>query len=310
MKINNFLDIFKLKGRQRKNIEMNKAVYDNMVDVSDVADGYEYFKAFLFEKLIKIFKYENLPPTIPAQALEDYILHFGNVGVVNDSKYGLVAVPINKYGVGLYPRFEPYAIYATPLVEGSGTIGDDVAVIKNNAYEISCKQIVERYARMLADAESTISNVLYNMRLPMIPAFDDDESAESYKALMVANRLGQTDAVINSSFLSNMQMFPTGATSSNHTINDLLTARADILRMFLAEIGVQTANEKRERMTTEEVNANSQMLLFNIRDMYDSRRDGVEMINRLYGTNITVSLSDEYTFLNSADIEEKGVENE
>lgn len=307
MKLTRLLDFLKLHGTQRRNIEMNKAVYDKMADVSDVAEGYDYFEQFLFEKLIKIFKYENLPPTIPAQALEDYILHFGNVGIVN-SDYGIVAVPVSKYGVGLYPRFEPYAIYATPLVEGDGVIGGDIAIIKNNAYELSCEKIVKRYARMLADAESTISNVLYNMRLPMIPAFDDEESAESYKALMVANRLGQTDAVINSSFLSQMQMYPNGQQAGNHTINDLLTARADILRMFLAEIGVATANEKRERMTTEEVNANTQMLLFNIRDMYDSRVEGVEMINNIFGTNITVSLSDEYTFLNDKVGDEMGVD--
>lgn len=300
MKLTNLLDITSLIGQQKKNTQANRKVYDSMVDVSDVSEGYNYFKPFLFEKLIKIFNYENLPDTIPAQALEDIILHTGKAGIVN-SQYGLVAVPINKYGVGLYPLFEPNAVYATPLVEGDGVIGKDIAVIKNNAYELNCKRIVNRYARMLADAESTIVNALYNARMPYLTAFSSDESAESYKAVQIANRLGQTDAVLDKSFLTNMQIYPNNNTlTSGSSINELITAREEILRLFLTEIGVATANNKRERLTVDEVNSNAQLLLFNIRDMYESRKEGVEEVNRLFGTNIKVSLAEEYDLISGS----------
>ena len=50
-------------------------------------------------------------------------------------------------------------------------------------------------------------------------------------------------------------------------------------------------------MVVDEVNVNSQMLLFNVSDMLECRQKAVEEINALYGTNITVDLSDEYKFI-------------
>ena len=50
-------------------------------------------------------------------------------------------------------------------------------------------------------------------------------------------------------------------------------------------------------MVVDEVNVNSQLLLFNLRDMLDSRKNAVDMVNRIYGTNISVELSEEYRFI-------------
>lgn len=301
MKISQIIDVFKLRGKQKNNTMSNATKYDIMDDVSDVFNGYNYYINYLYEKLIRIFKYENLPPTIPRDALENYILSNGYAGVTDNETYGLVAVPCTKYGVGLYPNYEPLAQYCTPLMSGRDLlIGRDIVVIKNNSYQISCDSIVKRYARMLADFDATINITISNMRIPVLPSFDNEDGAESYKALMVANRLGQVDTVVDKSFLQKGTFTPFTANSSTTKINDVVSARNEILRTFLTEIGVTVANDKRERMVVDEVNANAQMLLFNVADMLDCRKQAVEKINALYGTNITVELSDEYNVLKNA----------
>ena len=298
MKLTNFIDVFKLRGKQKNTVMSNATKYDLMQDVTDVFDGYNYYINYLYEKLIRIFKYENLPPTIPRDALENYILSNGYGGVTNNPKYGLVAVPCTKYGVGLYPNYEPLAQYCTPLMQGTNlTIGRDIVVIKNNSYQISCDSIVKRYARMLADFDATENIIISNMRMQVLPSFDNEDSAESFKAVMVANRLGQVDSVIDKSFLQKGTFTPYASTSSSTKINDVVSARNEVLRTFLAEIGITSANDKRERMVVDEVNVNSQMLLFNVSDMLECRQKAVEQINALYGTNITVDLSDEYKII-------------
>ena len=311
MKLTNFIDVFKLRGKQ-KNTVMSKATkYDLMQDVTDVFDGYNYYINYLYEKLIRIFKYENLPPTIPRDALENYILSNGYGGVTNNPIYGLVAVPCTKYGVGLYPNYEPLAQYCTPLMQGTNlTIGRDIVVIKNNSYQISCDSIVKRYARMLADFDATENIIISNMRMQVLPSFDNEDSAESFKAVMVANRLGQVDSVIDKSFLQKGTFTPYASGANTTKINDVVSARNEVLRTFLAEIGITSANDKRERMVVDEVNVNSQMLLFNVSDMLECRQKAVEQINALYGTNITVDLSDEYKIIkdmsNISDTSERG----
>lgn len=301
MKLTNFIDVFKLRGKQKNTVMSNATKYDLMQDVTDVFDGYNYYINYLYEKLIRIFKYDNLPPTIPRDALENYILSNGYGGVTNNPTYGLVAVPCTKYGVGLYPNYEPLAQYCTPLMQGTNlTIGKDIIVIKNNSYQLSCDSIVKRYARMLADFDATENIIISNMRMQVLPSFDNEESAESYKAVMVANRLGQVDSVIDKSFLQKGTFTPYAQGASTTKINDVVSARNEVLRTFLAEIGITSANDKRERMVVDEVNVNSQMLLFNVADMLECRQKAVEQMNALYGTNITVDLSDEYKIIKDA----------
>lgn len=301
MKLTNFIDVFKLRGKQKNTVMSNATKYDLMQDVTDVFDGYNYYINYLYEKLIRIFKYDNLPPTIPRDALENYILSNGYGGVTNNPIYGLVAVPCTKYGVGLYPNYEPLAQYCTPLMQGTNlTIGKDIIVIKNNSYQLSCDSIVKRYARMLADFDATENIIISNMRMQVLPSFDNEDSAESYKAVMVANRLGQVDSVIDKSFLQKGTFTPYAQGASTTKINDVVSARNEVLRTFLAEIGITSANDKRERMVVDEVNVNSQMLLFNVADMLECRQKAVEQINALYGTNIKVDLSDEYKIIKDA----------
>ena len=300
MALSDIIDFMKLKGKQKSNTLGNKAKYDMMEDTTDVFQGYIYYKNFLFEKLIKIFKYENLPPTIPQDSLEDYILHFGFAGITNNKKFGMVAVPCTKYGVGLYPRYEPLAQYCTPLMQGRDlVIGKDIIVVKNNAYQLTCEPLVARYARQLADADSSITISLENARINVIPTFDDEESAESYKAYMVANRLGQVDAVADASFIQKGNFVDYQKNGQSTLPLALVETRNEILRSFLLEIGITVASGKKERMVVDEVNVNSQLLLFNIHDMLDFRKKAMDDVNAIYGTNISVDLSEEYEFITS-----------
>ena len=304
MRLTDFLNIFKLRGKQKDTALSNKTKYDLIEDVTDVFGGYNYYVDYLYEKLIRIFKYENLPDTIPRDALENYILTFGYGGITKaklDGEEILVAVPCTKYGVGLYPMYEPLAQYCTPLIQGSDLkVGIDIVIVKNNSYQISCDNIVKRYARQLADFDATINILTSNTRMAVLPSFDNEESAESYKAVMVANRLGQVDTVLDKSFIQKGTFTPFANLGTTAKINDVVSARNEILRTFLSEIGITTANDKRERMVVDEVNVNSQMLLFNVADMLECRQRAIDEVNALYGTNITVDLSDEYKFIQDA----------
>ena len=303
MRINEFLNIFKLRGKQKDTALSNKTKYDLIEDVTDVFAGYNYYVNYLYEKLIRIFKYDNLPSTIPRDALENYILTFGYAGITKtrideSSDEILVAVPCTKYGVGLYPNYEPLAQYCTPLIQGTDlVVGSDIVVVKNNSYQISCDNIVKRYARQLADFDATVNILTSNARIPVLPSFDNEESAESYKAVMVANRLGQVDTVLDKSFIQKGTFTPYADNSTISKIEDVVKARNEILRTFLSEIGITTANDKRERMVVDEVNVNSQMLLFNVADMLECRQNAIKEVNALYGTDIKVDLSDEYAFI-------------
>ena len=58
----------------------------------------------------------------------------------------------------------------------------------------------------------------------------------------------------------------------------------------MSQIGIKTAERKAERMLTDEVAADDAMLDANLADMLKARQRGVERVNKLFGTNISVRL--------------------
>lgn len=300
MRLSTFIDFMKLRGKQKSTALSNKTKYDVMEDVSDVFHGYNYYINFLSEKIIKIIEWDNLPSTIPNDALQDYVIHNGYAGIVSNDKYGFLAVPCSKYGVGLYPRYEPLALYSTPLAQGSDlVIGRDIVIVKNNSYQLSFDPFIKRYARQMADIDATLNIALSNYRMPFLPSFDNEDSAESYKAAMIANRLGQVDSVVDRSFLAKGEFTPLNQSMATGKLLDIVSTRNELLRSFLAEIGVMMANDKKERMVVDEVNSSQQMLLFNVSDMLECQRKASEEANRVFGLNTSVHLSQEYRLIDS-----------
>lgn len=281
--------------KQRQSAEKNLKIYDSMLSVSDVKCGYEYWRKVLINKIIRLFKYDGLPDTIPGTELEKINMLTGKVGLV-PSVYGTIAVPINTYGIGLYKSdlYLPYGVWATPLVSGDGLNGKDFQLIANNSFCRGINETVNRYARMLADVESTLSMTLVNVRQPAIAAAPDESTAASYQASRLALSLGDQESVINASILDDIKTIPAIQTIPGNLLSDIIEARDELLSQFFAEFGVASRQSKKAPMTISEVESDVQVLEISIVDMFQTRKECIEHINRNLGTEITVDISEEF----------------
>lgn len=271
-----------------------------MYDVANVVLGYEYWEDILKMKIIRMFDIKGLPSTIPTQEIEKLTLFEGKAGFIKDEVYGYVAVPCSLFGVGLYPEYPPFMVWATPRIEGEGIINRDCCVIRNNSYMKPVKDTIKRYARMLADTESTLLSALNVVRQPAIASAPDEATAASYKAVNLAMRLGQTDAVIDSDILKDIQMLPAINTIPSNLLETVTNTREELIRAFFAEFGVMMSRDKKAPMTTDEVGANNQMLVISVEDMLASRVESYSSVNRTFGLNITVDLSEKFKPISSA----------
>jgi hypothetical protein len=285
---------------QRNSTRKNLTAYDKMYDVTDVVKGYDYWIDMLKLKIVRMFDVQNLPDTIPVQEIEKLTLFEGKAGFINDPVYGYLAVPCSLYGIGLYPNYPPFMLWATPRVEGDGIINRDCCVIRNNTELTSVMPIIKRYARMLADTESTLENALYNVRQPAVASAPNEQIAASYKAVNLAMRLGQTDAVIDDDILKDIQMLPAIHTIPANLLETVVNTRQELIRAFFAEFGVQMSRDKKAPMTTDEVAADNQQLVISVEDMLASRVESYSSVNRTFGLNIKVDLSDKFKPIGSA----------
>ena len=53
-------------------------------------------------------------------------------------------------------------------------------------------------------------------------------------------------------------------------------------------------NPKKAQVNSEELESNDQLLLIQLDDMLEARKQGLERVNNLYGTNISVNINSRF----------------
>lgn len=273
--------------------------YDNtkLYPVKYVKRGYYFYLRLLFEKCLGMFKYYNLPKSLPAEEIEKRLIWFGFCGIFNDKKYGLTACDGGLSGVDQYYRPKEFT-YAQPEL-GSGVlkINDECIIIYNTQSDVvqpyGFKELIQRYARLLADIDSSINIQVVNSRATKLNSVADDITAKTVNSCMNALESGELYTVNQESLIDRWQPKDWN-TAHPDTIEKLINARQSILNAFLEEIGVKSINEKRERMISDEVSADNQLLMVNTDDLLYKRNQGINAVNELFGTDIKVKLNELY----------------
>ena len=262
-----------------------------------------YWKNYLFEKIVRIFEWSDLP--FPQREIETRLILYGYCGVVNDGKLGIMAADGGMSGVTQYHDIFTHFTYAAPTAKG-GTleIGKDCVIVNNTALRTPLYPLVYRTACLLAHADISLKCALVNMRYTDLFATDDESTAENVRA--VRNRLydGDYDCIVDKSIVGSLQNIA-NTTTSNSSIKDCLEVRHEILKSFYNAIGVRYNKEKKERMITDEITDDSQLLLFNIADMLAQRKTACEDIKKMLGINVTVDLTPEFDVIGGLKNENK-----
>lgn len=279
----------------RDNIKM-------LYDVADVTEGYNYWSWKLLNICLDIFQYNNLPGTLPAREIESNLILTGHCFIF-PHKGELITSVTSIYGFDKY--YNPTrATYAQAVIGSRSNINiEDYAIIYNSSLRDNVLNIksdgslltfIQRYARQLADIESTINIYITNMRLTSIPVATNDNIKGSIRRFFDMLSLGKKEIVTDTPIIESFRNIDIVKNNTSDTLTDLLQCRDKILEMFYRDIGVKFRNNKRANMTESEVESDNQVLLISLDDMLKQREAGVADVNNKYGTSITVSINDRF----------------
>ena len=293
---------------------------DGLYDVADVKTGFNYWFWKLLNICISMFDYENLPPMLPQREIELNLILTNHCVVFQDRKNQLITASTNIYGFDVY--YNPTdAVYANPNLNFKKlTIGMNCEIIYNNNLKDnvnyipsdgSLKTFIYRYARMLADVESTINIYMVNARLTSYPVASNDKVANSIVSFFKKLKEGKNAIISDDAIIQEFRNIDINRTSINDSLNDLLIARDKILEQFYRDIGVRMYNPKKAQITDDEVYANEQLLLISKEDMLQQRVEGVNRINDMFGTSINVKINDRFdvSFSQPNNLMKEGVNN-
>ena len=276
---------------------------DKLYDVADVNTGFKYWFWKLLNICISMFDYENLPPMLPQREIESNLILTNHCVVFQDEKNQLITASTNVFGFDVY--YNPTeAVYANPMLKFKKlTIGMNCEIIYNNNLKDNInyipsdgglKSFIFRYSRMLADIESTINIYTVNSRLTSYPVASNDKVAQSIKSFFRKVKSGRNAVISDDAIIQEFRNVDINRASMKDGINDLLIARDKILEQFYRDIGVRMYNPKKAQVTEDEIEVNNQLLLISKDDMLKQREDGVNRINDMFGTSITVKINDRF----------------
>lgn len=286
------------------NIVKMQKDFDTLYDVADVKLGYNYWYFKLFNILLDLFEYDNLPMGLPQREIELNLLMTGHAVILSKKDGGLFTPLTSLYDFDEY--YQPTrAVFANPVVKSalSYTIGTDCEIIYNNKLQDSLYYIkadgglntfVKRYARQLADIESTLNIYTVNARLTSYPVANDGNVMESLKLFFKKLTLGKRAIISDNSIIEEFRNVDINRSNVGDGVNDWLIARDKILEQFYRDLGVKMYNPKKAQVTDDEVESNTQLLMISTDDMLKEREAGIERVNNMFGTNIVVRLNPKY----------------
>lgn len=251
-----------------------------------------YFRKYLFQKAISVFKW-----TLPEEWDPDYFLYtlygLGFIAVINTPKFGTICQAGALGGYNIYYR-PTYVIITNPLFNTiTADINKDAAIIKLMPDYSSIQDIIGYYADQMALAAEALGVNLIGVKTNTIFGANTKAQAETFKKMFDQISNGEPAVVIGKNLMDEQgkpSWFPfVQNIKESYVASDILSDMRKIEAMFDTDIGIPNANtDKRERLITDEVNANNVETATRCELWLEEIRKGLEKANEMFGLSLAV----------------------
>lgn len=233
--------------------------------------------------------------------LKETLINYGYV-MVCDSLVGINPFFCSFTGYNYTMRPTGGIVSVPTILEFKKTFGEDAELVyferRNGNRFTNYTQIINVYAEKLASVDGAIDSNLINTRFGYIVEAENKAQAETIKDAFSRISLGEPLVVVKEGVLT------TGAQGINAFFNNvsnafivdrLQDAKRSIMNEFLTAIGINNANtDKRERLNSDEVNANNEELHYNIEEFNSNLKRCCDKVNAMFpNINLSIELKEE-----------------
>lgn len=252
----------------------NKAQNLNVLTANDYYDRLKLIALSLFE-------WEGLPDSCNARFLEKTLYSFGQALFVDDPELGFLTLKCTPSG-DLNYYDEPLSYTANGVGYSKTFNKDECIVIRNNLLDRATDWTVVLFSSRLTEAQRTIDTNIVGQKTPYIVRCDNKD------LLTMKNIIKQKDdneITIFGSKSLNIDAIKVFPTVSPFVADKIQEYKQQIWNEALTFFGINNDGgntQKRERMITDEVNANNQLISINAEAMLLTRQMACDIINKKY----------------------------
>lgn len=232
---------------------------------------------------VSMFKYENLPDGLTSQIIEECLLFANCCCFYKSDKLGLV-MGYYTYAGGLDIYMKPtrvnvIAFNGSPIA--TNIPYKDIILARDNIMDIPPFVTLTGWIDKIIDTEKTIDIIMILLRFPTILSGDKTQALALQNLLKKA--INYEGFVIGSSRVKDrLDQFDIKIPINP---NELWTLEEKYIGKAYESIGIYNLDKKRERLVTEEISAENEIVDIIYQDMKNEREQFIEKINAL-GYNI------------------------
>lgn len=249
---------------------------------------------------ISIFEWVNLPKSMDSRYLEKCLFYFGQASFLKDSKYGFINTRcadsgyVNIYGLPtklncysyeynsmrtLYTGIEGISENRRQYLEDSEAI-----LVMNNWDRIPTLNTIQLFAYRLYECERTCDVNIKAQKTPILLVADEKQR------LFLENLYSQYDGNRPAIFGDKNQLDENSIkcinTGSPFVADKILEYKQSIFNEALTFLGINNIMiEKKERLVSDEVNSNNELINLNLQSYLAPRQLACEQFNEKF--NIT-----------------------
>ena len=254
-----------------------------------------FFQRYLLQEAFSVYSWN-----MPKEWSREYFLYslytYGYVAIIKTDKYGVIPQFCGLRGYDVFYR-PTHAIITNPLLGGitEPRIGSQCTIIKLQPDYCGIMDLVRTYADFMAMTAETAGCNINASKLAYVFTAENKAGAEAFKKMFDKIMQGEAMVVQDSKLKksdgsSAWEMF-TNDLSKNYIAGQMLVDLQKWRNMFCTEVGIANANtEKKERMLTDEVNANNQETASKAALWLSELQDGCEQARKMFpGLNLSVN---------------------
>lgn len=247
----------------------------------------------LTELAISMFEWKNLPETVDARYLELHLFETGCMVYFNDEVIGDLCLDciangrLDVYGNPILRRaYSGYNNYQKLLKENNSVI------IWNNYLHTNSVLDVKMFARRLYVLDRIID---VNANAQKTPVLVQGTEKQRLTLLNLYKEFEGNAPFIFGDKNLDLNALKVLQTNAPYVADKIYQLKTQIWNEALTYLGISNINiQKKERLITDEVTRNQGGTIASRYSRLESRRQAVEKINKMFGTNIEVNYREDF----------------
>ena len=261
-------------------------------------DKIQFYRQSLIREVSNLFEWENLPDSIPQDFLEYTLITEGRVMFFYElDTFGYMCLPCGVQGYNVYrrpvtafavapntdgykTRYERNIVYKyTPDIDPS----KGCVLIENIYGGQPLIDVINFYALRMAMVQQAFDTNCLWQNVPVIFPVPDQDTRLSIERLFADIYSGKPWVIVDNFLMAGEKPIQAGVTPVPFLLDQLLDALNELRAKWHEEIGINTAGaDKKERLLTDEVNANNQAIKTTLQIMLSQREKACEEISNLF----------------------------